>query len=114
MKIPQIPTPSHQEIENNIQQEIQQNQISQTQAQQLLQSSNLIGTFTSDVWIDGSRLVRQEDANLGGGSAGVNATVTVGFQNYGTPVSIATPAPSDVIPFSQFLNALKSAQSSLG
>jgi hypothetical protein len=105
-------TPSHQEIENNIQQEIQQNQMSAAQGQQLLQGSNLIGTFTSDVWIDGSGLIRQEDTNVSGGSAGVNAKVTVSFQNYGTPVNIATPAPSDVVPYSQFLNDLKAAQNS--
>ena len=108
-------TPSHQEIENNIQQEIQQNQMSAAEGQQLLQSSNLIGSFTSDVWIDGSGLIRQEDANIGGGSAGINAQVTMSFQNYGTPVSITAPAASDVIPFTQFLNDLKTAQgSSLG
>jgi hypothetical protein len=108
-------TPSHQEIENNIQQEIQQNQMSAAQGQQLLQSANLIGSFTSEVWIDGSGLIRQEDANIGGGSAGVTAKVTMSFQNYGTPVSIATPAPTDVIPFTQFQSDLKAAQaSSLG
>jgi hypothetical protein len=105
-------TPSHQEIENNIQQEIQQNQMSAAQGQQLLQSSNLISSFTTEVWIDGSGLIRQEDANIGGGSAGINAKVTMSFQNYGTPVSIATPAPNDVIPFTQFLSDLKAAQAS--
>lgn len=105
-------TPSHQEIENDIQQEIEQNQMSAAQGQQLLQSSNLLGTFTSEVWIDGSGLIRQEDANIGGGSAGINATVTMSFQNYGTPVSINAPAQSDVIPFTQFLNDLKAAQAS--
>lgn len=107
-------TPSHQEIQNTIQQEIQQNQMSAAQGQQLLQAANLIGTFTSDVWIDGSGLVRQEDVNVGGGSAGVNAKVTMSFENYGATVSIATPAPSDVIPYSQFLTDLKAAQTSLG
>ena len=107
-------TPSHQEIENTIQQEIQQNQMSATEAQQLLQGANLIGTFTSDVWIDGSGLVQQEDMNVGGGSAGINAKVTMNFLNYGTTVSIATPAPSDVIPYTQFVNDLKAAQTTLG
>ena len=70
-------TPSHQEIENTIQQEIQQNQMSADHGQQLLQGSNLFGMFTSDVWIDGSGLIREEDANVSGGSAGVNAKVSV-------------------------------------
>ena len=56
--------------------------------------------------------MRQENVNIAGGSAGIAAKATVSFQNYGTPVSIATPAPSDVIPFNQFLNDLKAAQSS--
>jgi len=107
-------TPSQQEIQNTIQQEIQQNQMSATQGQQLLQGANLMGTFTSDVWIDGSGLVRQEDVNVGGGTAGINAKVTMSFENYGTTVSIATPAPSDVIPYTQFLGDLKAAQTSLG
>ena len=107
-------TPSHQEIENTIQQEIEQNQISSTIGQQLLQGSSLFGTFTSDVWIDGSGLVRQEVVNVSGGSAGISGKVTMSFADYGTTVSIATPAPSDVIPYTQFLNDLKSAQTSLG
>ncbi len=107
-------TPSRQEVENEIQQEVQQNQISGVTAQQMLQAPNLIGTFTSQVWIDGSGFIRQENVNISGGSAGIDAKVTVTYQNYGTPVSISTPAPSDVIPFSQFLDDLKTLQSTQG
>jgi hypothetical protein len=102
-------TPSRQEVENDLQQEIQQNQISPAEARQMLQAPNLLGTFTSDVWIDGSGLIRQEDVEVAGGSAGVAAKATVTFQNYGTPVSIAAPAPSDVVALGQFLDDLKTA-----
>lgn len=99
-------TQSRQEMENIIQQEIQQNQIPATEAQAMLQGPNLLGTFTTDVWIDGSGLIRQENVNIAGGSAGMTASAKVTFQNYGTPVEIAAPAPSDVIPFTQFLKDL--------
>lgn len=107
-------TPSRQEVESQIEQEIQQNQISAATAQQMLQAPDVLGKFTTDVWIDGSGLVRQEDVNIAGGSAGITAKATIAFQNYGTPVSITAPAPSDVIPFSQFLNDLQSLESSQG
>jgi hypothetical protein len=108
-------TPSRQEVQSEIQQEVQQNQITAITAQQMQQAPNLLGSFTTDVWIDGSGLVRQENVNLAGGSAGITAKATVTYQNYGTPVSISAPAPSDVISFNQFLNDLKATQaSSLG
>ena len=105
-------TPTRQEVDNEIQQEVQQNKIAAVTAQQMEQAGNLLGSFTTEVWIDGSGLVRQENVNIAGGSAGIAAKATVSFQNYGTPVSIAPPAPSDVISFNQFLNDLKAAQSS--
>jgi hypothetical protein len=105
-------TPSRQEVESEIQQEVQQNQITAVTAQQMQQAPDLLGSFTTDVWIDGSGLVRQENENLAGGSAGITAKATVTYQNYGTPVSISPPAPSDVIPFNQFLSDLKAAQAS--
>ena len=105
-------TPTRQEVESEIQQEVQQNQITALTAQQMEQAPNLLGTFTTEVWIDGSGLVRQENENIAGGTAGVTAKATVTFQNYGTPVSISTPTPSDVIPFNQFLSDLKAAEAS--
>lgn len=105
-------TPSRQEIESEIQQEVQLNQITAITAQQMQDAPNLLGTYTTEVWIDGSGLVRQENENIAGGSEGITAKAVVTFQNYGTPVSVAVPAPSDVIPFNQFLNDLKAAQTS--
>jgi hypothetical protein len=105
-------TPSQQEIQNDIQQEIQQNQLTPALGQQMLKEAGALGTFTTDVWIDGSGLIRQSSTNIAGGTAGVSGKVTTTFQNYGTPVSVVAPAPSDVIGFQQFLNDLKSAQSS--
>lgn len=102
-------TQSHQEMENVIQQEIQQNQIPAAEGQAMLQAPELLGTFTTDVWIDGSGLIRQENENIAGGSAGMTANAKVTFQNYGTPVAIAPPASSDVIPFTQFLQDLRAA-----
>lgn len=105
-------TPTRQEIDSEIQQEVQQNKITAVTAQQMEEAGNLLGSFTTEVWIAGSGLVRQENVNIAGGSAGIAAKAIVTFQNYGAPVSITTPQPSDVIPFNQFLNDLKAAQSS--
>lgn len=64
------------------------------------------------MWIDGSGLIRQSSTNIAGGTAGVSGKVTMTFLNYGTPVSVVAPEPSDVIGYQQFLNDLKSAESS--
>jgi hypothetical protein len=105
-------TPTRQEIQSEIQQEVQQNKITAVTAQQMEQAGNLLGSFTTEVWIDGSGLVRQENENIASGSEGIAAKAVVTFQNYGVPVSVSVPSPSDVIPFNQFLNDLKSARSS--
>jgi len=105
-------TPSQQEIQNDIQQEIQANQLTPALGQQMLKEAGALGTFTTNVWIDGSGLIRQSSTSIAGGTAGVSGKVTMTYQNYGTPVSVVAPAPSDVIGFQQFLNDLKSAGSS--
>jgi hypothetical protein len=65
---------------------------------------------TVTVWIDAQGLMREMSMNLGLQTSGSNSTVSgsmaVYLQYLGSPVQIATPAPSDTISYASFLNAL--------
>jgi hypothetical protein len=107
-------TPSPSQVQQSLQQEFAAGQFTPAQQQQILDASKALGTFSSDVWVDSSGLLRRETVNVGGGTSGATGKVDVTFSNFGTPVTIEPPAAGDVISFSQFDSDLQALQASPG
>jgi hypothetical protein len=63
---------------------------------------------TITLWIDGQNLVREMSMNLQTSVVGTTASadMVVDFSNYGAPVQITAPAPSDTISYPSFLQKL--------
>ncbi len=59
------------------------------------------------VWVDAAHRVVREilDLSLASGGVPVREHVTVDYSHYGTPVTVAIPASSDVVSLSAFLSA---------
>jgi hypothetical protein len=104
-------TPSQSEIEGALQKEVQAGQLPASSLSTRLNEAKALGTFNVDIWIDGNDLLRREAVTIGGGTSGATADVAMTFQDYGTPVSIQTPAPGSVVSLSQFMNDVKSQES---
>jgi hypothetical protein len=105
-------TPSRLEELANMESLIASGQITQAEAKQVLNEAARLGTFTSNVWFDASGLLRRQSVRISGGSSGVTGTVNMTFENFGTPVTIAAPAPSDIVSFKQFNSDIQALQSS--
>jgi hypothetical protein len=103
-------TPSQAEIQGALEQEVQSGQLPASSFSAEVTDAKTLGTFDVDIWIDGNNLLRRESVNLSGGTSGATAKVDMTFQDYGTPVSIAAPAPGSVVSFSQFMSNLNNAQ----
>jgi len=72
------------------------------------------GPMTWKVWVDRSTdTLRQFAVTMpfpASTAPGASLTVTMGFTDYGAPVSIESPSPSDVASYAQFEQAAKQAQ----
>lgn len=97
-------TPSQAEIASALQQEEQAGQLPASGVSAALKEAKALGTFDVDVWIDGNNLLRQESVTIGGGTSSATGKFSMTFQDYGTPVSIQSPAPGSVVSLSQFMN----------
>jgi hypothetical protein len=104
-------TPSQGEIQGALEQDVQSGQLPASSLSTEVTEAKALGTFDADIWIDGDNLLRRESVTIAGGTSGATAKVAMTFQDYGTPVSIAPPAPGSVVSFSQFMNAMKSLES---
>jgi hypothetical protein len=103
-------TPSHLEELGSVEQEMAAGQITAAQGKQILNAAKTLGTFTSDVWIDSSGLLRRETVNVGGGTSGEVGKVDMTFVNYGTPVSIAAPPSNEIVGFTQFQSDMQALE----
>ena len=65
---------------------------------------------TITVWLDAQGMVREMGVKVGvqvsGSGSAATGDVVVDFSNYGSPVHVSAPAPSDTISYSSFLRAL--------
>ncbi len=79
--------------------------------QQLAIAAQNIPTPTIDVWFDSSKLLLQMGFGMNETENGTNVAVNLvmDFVNYGAPVSISVPSPSDVTSYSQFVAATTAA-----
>jgi hypothetical protein len=64
-----------------------------------------------DVWVDGDNLARRMVLDLGDVAAqamgaGATATMTIDFFDYGEPVEVVVPDPSETTPFSEVFGGL--------
>jgi len=100
--------PSRHTIDQAIETEIVTGHLSAAEAQQVRQEASSFSSFTIDVWFDASGLMRRMAVDFGTTST-TSADVTMTFENYGTPVIVAPPAPGDVMSFSAFMSAVQSA-----
>jgi hypothetical protein len=75
-----------------------------------LTQAKALGTFDFDIWIDGENLLRRESVTIAGGTSGATSKVAMTFADYGTPVSIAPPAPGSAVSSSQFMNDIKAVE----
>lgn len=84
--------------------------------QQIGQAAQNSPTPTIDVWFDSSKLLRRIGfvTNQTQNGTNIAVNVEVDFVNYGTPVSISAPSPSDVASYSQFLAAAQAASGDEG
>ena len=85
-----------------------------TTKQQIEQAAPSLPIPTMYVWFDSSKLLRRMGftANKTENGTDVSVNLEMDFVNYGAPVSISPPSPSDVVQFSQFLAALNAATGS--
>jgi hypothetical protein len=103
-------TPSQAEIQSALEQEVQSGQLPASSLSTEVTEAKALGTFDVDIWIDGNNLLRRESVTVAGGTSGATAKVALTFQDYGTPVSIAPPAPGSVVSFSQFMQNAKNLE----
>src|SRR5262249_48985306 len=61
-------TPSHQEVVENIQQEVNAGALTQSEANQIVQDGSVLGHFSTGVYFDANDLLQRETAHLAGGS----------------------------------------------
>jgi hypothetical protein len=61
------------------------------------------------VWFDENELMRQLSVNLrlGGTTSSASGDLVMNFANYGAPVRITAPAPSDTLSYDKFLKTLR-------
>jgi hypothetical protein len=102
-------TPSLQEETQAIQGEVSSGQLTQSEANQILQEKGRIGNLTLGLYFDANGLMRRETFDLGGGSSGATGKMTMDFQNYGTPVTITLPPTSDIVGYTTFLQKSQAA-----
>jgi hypothetical protein len=102
--------PSAAEIQRSLEEEVQAGQLPASALSNISGEAKALGTFTFDIWIDGSDLLRRESVALGGGSSGATANISMTFQDFGTPVSIEAPAPGSVVGLSQALSDIRTQE----
>jgi hypothetical protein len=102
-------TPSRSQVLQALGQEFASGQFSPVLEQQILNAPKALGSFTSDVWFDASGILRRQVMTLGGGMTGATGRVDMTYQYHGAPVSIKSPAPDNVISYSQFSSDLQLA-----
>ncbi len=103
-------TPSQAEIQSALEQEVQSAQLPASALSSQVAEAKALGSFDVDIWIDGNNLLRRESITIAGGTSGATVKVAMTFQDYGTPVSIAPPAPGSVVSFSQFMQNAKNVE----
>lgn len=102
-------TPSLQEETQAIQGEVTSGQLTQSEANQILQEKGVIGNATLGLYFDASGLMRRETVHIGGGTSGATGEVDMDFQNYGAPVTITVPPASDIVSYTTFLQKSQAA-----
>ena len=103
-------TPSEAEIQSSLQQEVRAGRLPASALSNISSEANALGPFKFDIWIDGNDLLRRESVDLGGGSSGATADISMTFQDFGTPVSIEAPAPGSVVSLSQALGDIQNQE----
>jgi hypothetical protein len=95
-------TQAAREIQHELQSGKFSGEIPSKDSQKVKELAGGLGAITLDVYIDGSKLLRQLSVQLGGGGHdGISESFQMTFDNYRTPVNIRTPAPGDVVTHSQ-------------
>jgi hypothetical protein len=84
---------------------------------QAVASSNDLAHFPLDVWLDSQGRVRRFDQTLNANISGTRLTEveSMTFSNFGVPVTVSAPDPSQTVPFAQVkaqISALTSGQAS--
>jgi hypothetical protein len=110
-------TPSRSQVIANIQRVLSAMQIPTAQRQAVEQVWQDSPPPTVDLWFDSSHLLRQMSlplqlSSLPGSNAPVVGNLEVDFTNYGAPLQISPPAPSEVISYQQLLQDLGDGASS--
>jgi hypothetical protein len=99
-------TQAAQQIQKELQSGEFSGEIPSKDGQGIEKMAGSLGTFTVDVYVDGSKLLRELSVQLGGGKAGISESLKMDFENYGTPVNIETPPPGDVVSMQQLEKGL--------
>jgi hypothetical protein len=102
-------TPSRQAMVAAVREETAAGKFSARLADAELKVTQLIPVPTYSVWFDANELMRQLSVNmrLGGLTSAAGGDLVLRFSNYGAPVRIAAPAPSDVLSYSSYLKAVR-------
>jgi hypothetical protein len=103
-------TPSEAEIQSSLQHEVRAGQLPASALSDISGEAKALGTLKFDIWIDGNDLLRRESVDVGGGSSGTTADISMTFQDFGTPVSIEAPAPGSVVSLGQALNDIRNQE----
>jgi hypothetical protein len=104
-------TPSLGEIARLIRQEVASGQLPPTTAETPSGLKALLGTYTTDVWLDGAGLLRQQLLTISGGSA-LSGRVFSTYKNFGRSIHIVVPAANQTISYLTFLKAAAAQGSS--
>jgi hypothetical protein len=95
-------TPSAKEMAGLVRRAVAAGQIPASAAQTASGVKKVLGTYTTDVWLDGSGLLRQQVLTISGGSA-ISGHVVSTFKNFGTAIHFVVPAASQTVSYVTFL-----------